>query len=42
MPPWRVGNPESQESVSFLPGSCNDNSCYIITCQIYLLALRGA
>lgn len=41
MPPWHVGNPESQESMPILPSSCNANSCYIITCQISLLALQG-
>lgn len=42
IPPWHVGDPESRESIAILPDSCNDNSCYIITRQIYLLALRGA
>lgn len=37
--PWHVGNPESQESIPILPSSCNAISCYIITCQISLLAL---
>lgn len=41
MPPWHVGNPVSQESVPIPPSSCNPNSCYIITCQISLLALQG-
>lgn len=41
IPPWHVGNPESQESIPILPSSCNANSCYIITCQISLLALQG-
>lgn len=41
IPSWHVGNPESQESIPILPSSCNANSCYIITCQISLLALQG-
>lgn len=41
MPLWHVGNPVSQESIPTLPSSCNANSCYIITCQISLLALQG-
>lgn len=41
MPLWHMGNPVSQESIPTLPSSCNANSCYIITCQISLLALQG-